>query len=150
MGVKLSNSDGYSSEINITPLVDVVLVLLIIFMVMVPVMMRGYDVSVPGEAQAAPPSDVERPEQLVLHIEREGCPVAVAGEGGCEVRINEDEVAVADLAAAVSERFIDRAGEDRVLFLAAESELNYEQVMRIVDISRSETVDLKIGVVFTE
>ena len=69
-----NNSAGYTSEINITPLVDVVLVLLIIFMVIVPVMMRGHDVNVPGESTAGP-ADMDRPEQIVLYIEEANCPV---------------------------------------------------------------------------
>ena len=51
MGMQVGGSNGgIQSDINVTPLVDVVLVLLIIFIVMVPAMMHGYDVDVPGEA----------------------------------------------------------------------------------------------------
>ena len=152
MGANLNQGGGYESEINITPLVDVVLVLLIIFMVIVPVMMRGYDVSVPGEATSAPPEQRERPEQLVLHIELASCPIASPPDGdeiasACSVRINEQVVPVDELAATVSESYAERTGDDRVLFLAADAGSNYEQVMRIVDLARSETDDLRIGVV---
>ena len=80
---------GYASEINITPLVDVVLVLLIIFMVIVPVMMRGYDVSIPGEARVAPSTE-ERAKQIVLHIDDAGCAIVEPPDGpglpaGCVV-----------------------------------------------------------------
>ena len=48
------SGSGLQSEINITPLVDVVLVLLIIFMVVVPLLMQGYDVDIPRDFAAMP------------------------------------------------------------------------------------------------
>jgi len=142
---------GYASEINITPLVDVVLVLLIIFMVIVPVMMRGYDVSIPGEARVAPPME-ERAEQIVLHIDQAGCSIVEPPDEpglpvGCVVYINDTPVTVEGLAAAVSAVYTARSGDDRVLFLAVQPALNYEYVMRILDAARSEVADLKIGMV---
>ena len=151
MRAKVRNhGGGYASEINITPLVDVVLVLLIIFMVIVPVMMRGYDVSIPGEAQVAPRE--ERAEQIVLHIEDAGCASMEppAGPGlptGCVVHINDTPVTVESLATEVAAVFARRSGDDRVLFLAAQPALNYEYVMRILDTARSQVTDLKIGMV---
>src|SRR5258705_5144349 len=70
-----SNDSGSSlqSEINITPLVDVVLVLLIIFMVVVPLLMEGYDVDIP-RASAATSTRVAGP-QLILTIESPACPI---------------------------------------------------------------------------
>ncbi len=142
---------GYASEINITPLVDVVLVLLIIFMVIVPVMMRGYDVSIPGEARVAPSTE-ERAEQIVLHIDDAGCAIVEPPDGpglpaGCVVYINDTPVTVESLAGEVAAVFATRSGDDRVLFLAAQPALNYEYVMRILDTARSQVTDLKIGMV---
>ena len=126
-----------------------VLVLLIIFMVIVPVMMRGYDVSVPGESRAVP-ADAERPEQIVLYIERSGCPIMDPPEtrglpAGCVVHLNDNPVVIEQLAAVVSEAYADRSGDDRVLFLTAQPALNYEYVMRILDVARSQVEDVKIG-----
>jgi len=150
MGAQVNNGgSGYSSEINITPLVDVVLVLLIIFMVIVPVMMRGYDVSIPGEARVAPAAE-ERAEQIVLHIDGDGCSIVEPPDGpglpaGCVVHINDTPVSVEGLAAEVAAVYAQRNGDDRVLFLAAQPALNYEYVMRILDTARSQVTDLKIG-----
>ena len=151
MGMSTGGGDGFQSEINVTPLVDVVLVLLIIFMVIVPLTMRGYDVDIPGESVAAPsaePSD----EQIVLAIEARTCPVVEAPEspglpGNCRVRLNDERLAVTNLAARVAEIFATREGADRVLFLAAEERLNYEGVMRIVDAAKSGVADLRIGLI---
>ena len=152
MGAQSQDSGGgYASEINITPLVDVVLVLLIIFMIIVPVMMRGYDVSIPGEAQVAPPTD-ERAEQIVLHIEDASCSIVEPPQGpglpaGCVVHINDTPVTVERLAGEVAAVYAERSGDERVLFLAAQPALNYEYVMRILDAARSQVQDLKIGLV---
>ncbi len=152
MGAPTHNHGGdYTFEINVTPLVDVVLVLLIIFMVIVPVMMRGYDVSIPGEARVAP-SVEERAEQIVLHIDDTGCSIVEPPDGpglpaGCVVHINDTPVTVESLAAEVAAVYATRSGDDRVLFLAAQPALNYEYVMRILDAARSQVTDLKIGMV---
>lgn len=152
MSAPTQNNGHYAAEINITPLVDVVLVLLIIFMIIVPVMMRGYDVSIPGEAKVAPPADEERAEQIVLHIEDANCAIVEPPQGpglpgGCVVYINDTPVTVESLAGQVATVYADRNGDDRVLFLAAQPALNYEYVMRILDAARSQVADLKIGLV---
>ncbi len=63
------------------------------------------------------------------------------------MRLNDEELPVSDLAGKVGEIFAARAPDDRVLFLAAEGELNYEGVMRIVDLAKSGIADLRIGLV---
>ena len=65
----------------------------------------------------------------------------------CRVRINDDEIPVTDLARRIAEIFETRGSSDRVLFLAAQERLNYEGVMRIVDIAKSGVEELRIGLV---
>jgi biopolymer transport protein ExbD len=154
MAANLGENGGFASEINITPLVDVVLVLLIIFMMIVPVMLRGYEVDVPGEA-ASEPSREARPEQVVMTIGLEDCPAldrpdAAGLPAGCTVRLNDDEVSVSALAARIGDTFADRAPAERVLFLAAHDRLNYEAVMRILDVAKSGMDGLRIGIVTEE
>ncbi len=71
MAFAAGSSGGVRSDINITPLVDVVLVLLIIFMVMTPTMLKEMDVTVPEKAdvQMATPTTTD---QIVISINREG------------------------------------------------------------------------------
>jgi biopolymer transport protein ExbD len=142
-------NNGFQSEINVTPLVDVVLVLLIIFMVIVPLTMRGYDVDIPGETIVSAESE-KADEQFVLTIGVADCPVVEPPQdqglpSDCRVRINDEDLAIADLAGRVTELFSRRP--EPVLFLAADEELNYEGVMRIIDVARSGVDGLRIGMV---
>jgi biopolymer transport protein ExbD len=151
MGMTVGNGDGLQAEINVTPLVDVVLVLLIIFMVIIPLSMRGYDVAIPGEATEAPPPEKET-EQIVLVIDPSGCPVIEppAAKGlpsNCHVQVNEELLPVAKLAQRMTELFAGRERSERVLFLAANGRLNYEGVMRILDLAKSGVDGLRIGFV---
>src|ERR1700740_2901230 len=93
-----SNDSGSSlqSEINITPLVDVVLVLLIIFMVVVPLLMQGYNVDIPrSSADAVPAQSAE--EQLILSVGPDTCPIlAPPAEDGvplnCQVTLADQKI----------------------------------------------------------
>ncbi len=148
----LSDS-SLQSEINITPLVDVVLVLLIIFMVVVPLLMQGYDVDIPRPStNALPTQSVE--SQLILSIGPEACRIVEppAGEGlpaDCRVTLADQEIAAAELPARVAQFLGGQPAEKRVLFLAADDRLNYEGVLRIVDLAKSGVDDLKIEFVMT-
>ena len=142
------------SEINITPLVDVVLVLLIIFMVVVPLLLEGYDVDMPRTSADAVPAQAEE-LQVILSIGPTACPILVppAGEGlpaDCRVTLAEQEIPAADLPARVAEILGGRPVESRVLFLAADDRLNYEGVLRIVDLAKSSVDDLTIEFITTD
>jgi biopolymer transport protein ExbD len=136
------------SEINITPLVDVVLVLLIIFMVVVPLMMEGYNVETARTSAAAAAAATEEP-QLVLSIVPTACPLAggQAGEGlpsGCRVTLADEQIPVSELPQRVANILGSRPPEKRVLFLSADDRLNYEGVLRILDLAKSKVDSLKI------
>ena len=113
--------------------------------------MNGYDVDVPGESVSVTPEELTT-EQIVLGIDPKTCPVTKPPEaeglpGHCRVRVNDDEIAVSDLASHVAGVFANRAADDRVLFLVAHDRLNYEGVMRIVDLAKSQVAGLRIGLV---
>ena len=151
MAMNANAGGGIQSEINVTPLVDVVLVLLIIFMVVVPFAMLGHDVDTPtASAEAATPLVEET--QVILHITAAGCHlVGPPGDGGlpadCRVQLDDQEVKAADLGAAVAKALGGRPKEKRVLFLAAEDGLNYEGVLRIVDMAKTDLDNVTIEVI---
>src|SRR5678809_195835 len=68
------SGSNLQSEINITPLVDVVLVLLIIFMVVVPLLMQGYDVNIPRASADVKPTEAVD-SQLILSVRPASCPI---------------------------------------------------------------------------
>jgi biopolymer transport protein TolR len=145
-----SGSD-LQSEINITPLVDVVLVLLIIFMVVVPLLMQGYDVKIPKTSTNATPAQESR---LILSISPTACRILgpPAGEGlptDCRVNLGDQTIAATELPARVGEILGSRPTGKRVLFLAADDRLNYEGVLRILDLAKSGVEDLKVEFITT-
>jgi len=136
------------SEINVTPLVDVVLVLLIIFMVVVPLLLKGYDVGMPRMSADAQPAQTEE-LQLILRVGPTACPILEppAGEGlpaNCRVTLDEHEIPAAELPSRVATLLGSQPADKRVLFLAADDRMNYEGVLRIVDLAKSSVDNLSI------
>src|SRR6476661_3209542 len=142
------SGSNLQSEINITPLVDVVLVLLIIFMVVVPLLMQGYDVNIPKTSTNAKPAQSED-SRLTLVIPATTCtilkPSATQGvPADCRVILNDQKIAATELPARVGDILGSRPPDKRVLFLAADDRLNYEGVLRILDLAKSGVEDLKV------
>ena len=144
------NGSNLQSEINITPLVDVVLVLLIIFMVVMPLLMEGYNAHVPrASADVAAQSEES---QLVLSIGAAACPILEppTGEGipeDCRVTLDDQKIPAGELPARVADILGGQPSEKRVLFLAADDQLNYEGVLRIVDLAKSSVDDVTIEII---
>src|SRR5262245_50898562 len=99
--------NSLQSEINITPLVDVVLVLLIIFMVVVPLLMKGYDIDIP-RASADTVHAQAAESQLILSIGPTACRILEppTGEGlpaDCSVTLADQKIPATELPTRVAE-----------------------------------------------
>jgi biopolymer transport protein TolR len=117
------------SEINIIPLVDVILVLLLIFMLTAPLMHRGIDVNLPKSA--GKPTAVE--ERVVITLSRDGA-----------VYLNDKVVAAGALEGRLRDLYKDRA--DKTAYLKADQALQYGQVIETMDRVRRAGVE-KLGMV---
>lgn len=132
MGMAVGSSGGLRSEINVTPLVDVVLVLLIIFMVVTPLLQMGYSVDVPPKATAAE-SAVASKEQIIV-TQNEAKKVFL---GRQEINLDQLPLQLKDI--------LDHR-HDKTVFFSADDSLNYGLVMETMDMIRAAGAD-RVGII---
>jgi biopolymer transport protein TolR len=129
MAMSNGNTRGMNSEINVTPMIDVLLVLLIVFMVIVPALPRG------ESAQALKPqpdAGQSNPDAVVLEVSK--------GSGGeAAFRINQKVISKENLPALLASIYAKRAV--RILFLKGEDGLSFSQVAEVIDIGHAAGVD---------
>lgn len=127
-----SGPGGLSSDINVTPLIDVLLVLLIIFMVIVPVTPKGLDALVP-QPPKNPQKDQPNDRTIVVQV------TSRPGGGEPGYKINDTDVAKGDLLTKLTTIFATRA--ERVMFVKGDDKLNFGDVAEVIDIGHAAGVD---------
>ena len=128
MAMNMDQKSAFNSEINVTPMIDVLLVLLIIFMVIVPAVPKGESARLPHPAKHAS----DHGDAVVLEVSK-------AGSGGSVFRINQKEVARQDLPARLAEIYSNRA--ERTLFVRGDDNLSFTQVAEAIDIGHAAGID---------
>jgi biopolymer transport protein TolR len=130
MAVKIETEGEVSSEPNVVPLCDVLLVLLIIFMVVTPLIQRGVDVRLPTALNTI--NMPENPE-VVLSIKKDG-----------SMYIGQDQVTMDNLQTLIEEAFM--TASDKRLYLRADGELEYGNIVDIVEILKAAGVEI-VGII---
>jgi biopolymer transport protein ExbD len=126
-----SGPGGISSDINVTPLIDVLLVLLIIFMVIVPVVPKGLDALVP---QPPKTPQQQQPDTRTIVVS-----VLHTNSSQAAYKINQDDVAKGDLLARLTAIYANRA--ERIMFIKGDDDVNFALVADVIDIGHQAGVD---------
>ena len=135
MSMAVGSSGGAKADINMTPMIDVLLVLIIIFMVITPLTPKGLEALVP---QPAPPNQQSDADQRT---------VVVSINKDKSMLINTEVTDEAKLGPRLEEIFKTRA--ERVIFIKGDPDLEFQSVAKVIDIAKGVGID-KVGLMTPE
>jgi biopolymer transport protein TolR len=134
MAMNTGGGSGLRAEMNVTPMIDVLLVLIIIFLMITPLAPKGEEALIPQPA----PNDAKIPPPVTIVVQ-----LLPNGEGQRPLlKINQRDVTWEKLEPTLREIFIRRA--EKVAFVKADRELNFEDVAQVIGIAHEAGV-VRIG-----
>ena len=136
MAFAMGGGGGLNSNINVTPMIDVLLVLLIIFMVIVPVTPKGLETLIP-QPPKNPQQDNTNDRTIVVSIQANG-------KGEPSYLINQDQFPKSQLESKLAEIFATR--QEKVMFVKGDASLDFGKVAEVIDMGHQAEVD-NIGLI---
>ncbi len=136
MAMTVGGTDEYNSEINVTPMVDVMLVLLIIFMIVTPLLQSGVSVNLP--------KDLNTPEEDA-DITKDTS-VVIAIPNNTDFYVGKEQFPLSSLGEKVQTMMKDKSPDKRIVYIKSSVEVDYGTVVQAIDEIRKQDID-KIGLV---
>ena len=136
MGMSAGGGGGLTSDINVTPMVDIMLVLLIIFMVITPFLQQGVSVSLPR--------DMRNPDEDPAIIKETSVVVAITEDG--KLFIGKKPIDKDQLKTEIDTKMAGKVDTERIVYIRSDINANYGQVVETINLIRDAGID-QIGLV---
>lgn len=140
-------SGGLNSEINVTPMVDIMLVLLIIFMVVTPFLQQGVTVPIPREMMN-PEEDaaINKESSVILSVVCRPPDAPQCAPEATEVYLGKKKVNLEDMKSQVEKALQNKEGKERIVYVKSGVNVSYGEVVKVINAVREKGID-KIGLV---
>jgi biopolymer transport protein ExbD/biopolymer transport protein TolR len=134
--MKIGGTEEFNSEINVTPMVDVMLVLLIIFMIVTPLLQQGVSVNLPKEMISPDPDEEIAKDTSVI----------VAIPDNSNFYIGKEQYPLDALGEVIKRRMADKTPDKRIVYIKSGVDGDYGRVVQAIDTIRKQDID-RIGLV---